>query len=40
MYQRGKKEEGIPEGYWIFHKNKINLSKIYTNPEEKLWYVV
>ena len=40
MYQKGRKEEGVPEGFWIFHKNSINLSQIYTNPEEKLWYVV
>ena len=39
-YQKGKREEGIPEGYWIFHKNMVDLQTVYTNPEEKLWYVV
>lgn len=40
MHQKLKKEEGLSEGFWIYHKNKINLQSIYTNPEEKLWYVV
>ena len=40
MYQKARKDEGIQEGYWIYHKNKVNLQTIYTNPEEKLWYVV
>ena len=25
---------------WLYHKNKVNLQSIYTNPEEKLWFVV
>ena len=40
MFQRAKKEDNIPEGYWIYHKNQVDLQTIYTNPEEKLWYVV
>ena len=40
MYQREVKEDKIKEGYWIFHKNTVNLQSIYTNPEEKLWFVV
>lgn len=40
MYQKAKKDENIPEGYWIYHKNQVDLQTIYTNPEEKLWYVV
>lgn len=35
-----KKEDGQQQGYWIYHKNKVNIQSIYTNPEEKLWYVV
>lgn len=27
-------------GYWIYHKNKVDLTHMYSNPEEKLWYVV
>ena len=40
MYQKDKKQENLSEGYWIYHKSKVSLSSIYTNPEEKLWYVV
>jgi len=40
MYQKDKKQENLSEGYWIYHKSKVTLSSIYTNPEEKLWYVV
>ena len=40
MYQKAKLEENINEGYWIYNKNKVNLQSVYTNPEEKLWYVV
>jgi len=40
MYQKRKRDEGLAEGYWIFHNSKIKLQSIYTNPEEKLWYVV
>jgi len=40
MYQKPKKEDNTPEGYWIYHKNHVDLNTIYTNPEEKLWYVV
>lgn len=24
----------------MYHKNKVDLSQLYSNPEEKLWYVV
>ena len=40
MYQKVKKRDNLQEGYWIYHKNKVSLASIYTNPEEKLWYVV
>ena len=42
MHQKPKKEDGmqLEQGYWIYHKNKVELSSIYTNPEEKLWFVV
>ena len=30
----------MPEGYWIYHKNRVQMSEIYSNPEEKLWFVV
>lgn len=40
MYQKAKKEDGVQEGYWIYHKNTVDLQTVYTNPEEKLWYVV
>ena len=40
MYQKVKKQDNLSEGYWIYHKNKVSLASIYTNPEEKLWYVV
>jgi hypothetical protein len=40
LYQRQNVKEGLSEGYWIYHKNKINIQSIYTNPEEKLWYAV
>ena len=40
MHQKAKKEEGMSEGYWIYHKNQVDLHSIYTNPEEKLWFVV
>ena len=27
-------------GYWIYHKNSVDMSTVYQNPEEKLWYVI
>ena len=39
-YQKGAKQDPGQEGYWLYHKNKVNLQSVYTNPEEKLWYVV
>eukprot|EP00347_Sterkiella_histriomuscorum_P021046 403335468 len=27
-------------GYWIYHKNQVDLSELYQNHEEKLWLVV
>jgi hypothetical protein len=27
-------------GYWIFHKNQVEMAHVYQNPEEKLWYVI
>ena len=27
-------------GFWIYHKNKIDLSTLFSQPEEKLWLVV
>ncbi|CDW73638.1 fha domain [Stylonychia lemnae] len=26
--------------YWIYHKNQVDVSQIYQNPEEKLWLVI
>jgi len=41
MYQSPKKpKEQREQGYWIYHKHKVSLQSVYTNPEEKLWYVV
>lgn len=28
------------DGFWIFHKNKIDVSSTFAHPEEKLWFVV
>lgn len=27
-------------GYWIYHKGRVDIASLYSNPEEKLWYVV
>jgi hypothetical protein len=27
-------------GYWIYHRNQVDVSQVYQNPEEKLWLVV
>ena len=27
-------------GYWIFHKNQVDMATVYQAPEEKLWYVI
>jgi hypothetical protein len=27
-------------GFWIFHKNKIDIASAFSQPEEKLWLVV
>ena len=27
-------------GFWVFHKNKIDLTTMFSTPEEKLWLVV
>lgn len=27
-------------GYWIYHKNIVDTSLVYQNPEEKLWIVI
>lgn len=40
LFQKSTKSDPSTEGYWLYHKNKVNLQSIYTNPEEKLWYVV
>jgi hypothetical protein len=41
MYQSPKKpKEQREQGYWIYHKHKVSLQSVYTNPEEKLWFVV
>ena len=26
--------------YWVYHKNQVDLTHMYTNPEEKLWHIV
>jgi hypothetical protein len=28
------------DGYWIYHKNKVDLTTLFSLPEEKLWLVV
>ena len=28
------------DSYWIYNKNHVDLSQVYLNPEEKLWYVI
>ena len=28
------------DGYWIYHKNKVDLQSMFSHPEEKLWIVV
>ena len=28
------------DGYWIYHKNKVDLQSMFSQPEEKLWMVV
>lgn len=40
LFQKATKSDPTTEGYWLYHKNKVSLQSIYTNPEEKLWYVV
>ena len=27
-------------GYWIYHRNQVEMASVYQNPEEKLWYVI
>ena len=42
----GKKETNLAkvmqqgDGYWIYHKNKVDLQSMFSQPEEKLWIVV
>ena len=42
----GKKETSLAkvmqqgDGYWIYHKNKVDLQSMFSQPEEKLWIVV
>jgi hypothetical protein len=36
----GKSNELAREGYWLFHKSTVEMSQMYANPEEKLWFVV
>lgn len=28
------------DGYWIYHRNKVDLKTMFSQPEEKLWLVV
>jgi hypothetical protein len=28
------------DGFWLFHKNKVDLASQFGQPEEKLWIVV
>ncbi len=30
----------MEDGFWIFHKNKVDLSALFNSPDEKLWLVV
>lgn len=28
------------DGYWLYHRNKVDLTSMFSNPDEKLWLVV
>ena len=28
------------DGYWLYHSNKVDLTTMFSHPEEKLWLVV
>ena len=28
------------DGFWVYHKNKVDVATTFSNPEEKLWLVV
>lgn len=28
------------EGFWLYHSNKVDLTTMFSQPEEKLWLVV
>jgi len=30
----------MEDGFWIFHKNKVDLTSLFNYPDEKLWLVV
>jgi hypothetical protein len=30
----------MEDGFWIFHKNKVDLTALFNSPDEKLWLVV
>lgn len=34
------KIRGDDEGFWIYHKNKVDLTTMFSQPDEKLWLVV
>ncbi len=42
----GKKETCLAkvmqqgDGYWVYHKNTVDLQSMFSQPEEKLWIVV
>ena len=30
----------MDDGFWVYHKNRFDLSSIFSHPEDKLWVVV
>ncbi len=28
------------EGFWLYHSNRVDLTTMFSQPEEKLWLVV
>ncbi len=28
------------DGFWLYHKNKVDLTTMFSQPEEKLWLVI
>jgi hypothetical protein len=30
----------MDDGFWVYHRNKFDLTSMFSHPEEKLWVVV